>query len=103
MNCTVCKEEISAARLAAIPDASKCIGCATRYDVPLKRRYDEQTPDGEVISTEFTHNPYIAAHIERFMTGTISIPDNACETFTDATSIDSVGGMDEYEESEVEE
>lgn len=34
MLCTSCKEEISAARLRAIPSAKHCVSCAQKDDVP---------------------------------------------------------------------
>jgi hypothetical protein len=53
MNCTVCKEPISETRLREIPNADKCIGCASQNDVPKTRRFDEQVGE-DVVENYYT-------------------------------------------------
>lgn len=50
MNCTVCKNPISEARLKAMPKADRCIVCAEKDDVPRTRRFDECIGDSTVES-----------------------------------------------------
>lgn len=53
--CINCGGPIPAARLAAIPGATRCVPCLTLAgDVPVWKRFDEPGPDGEVVETFFT-------------------------------------------------
>lgn len=65
MDCTLCSNEISAARLKAMPGATLCISCASQNDVPCIRRYDDHTERGDVSETYYTDNPLIDAEVER--------------------------------------
>ena len=65
MNCTVCGEAISEARLKAIPDAKTCVTCVAKNDVPRIKRFDDHTENGEVTETYYTKNHAIEAEIER--------------------------------------
>ena len=75
MNCTVCKEPISEARLIAIRKLglrdTRCIECARQNDVPKIKRFDERRGEQE-ISTYFTHNPYIEQAIKDLMEGSFA-------------------------------
>lgn len=62
--CRVCEEPISQARLQAIPNATQCVGCLTAAgDVPLVRRFDEQTGDNETVSVYGDSNTRVRTSI----------------------------------------
>jgi hypothetical protein len=68
--CIVCEREIPAARLRAMPTASKCVQCVQDSgDVPRLRRHDQligTLETGEVVSTYFkTANPYLQQVIKQ--------------------------------------
>lgn len=65
MNCTLCGEPISEARLKAIPGATMCRDCAAANDVPLIKRFDDHTASGDTAETYYTNNPVFDAEIER--------------------------------------
>jgi Prokaryotic dksA/traR C4-type zinc finger len=65
MDCILCNGPISEARLKARPHAALCIDCASQNDVPLIRRYDDHTAQGDVSETYYIHNPAIVAEVER--------------------------------------
>lgn len=63
--CTVCSEAIPAARLKAQPRATKCVPCLNAAgDVPLLRRFDEQSAQGTV-ETLFTNDAKLEREILR--------------------------------------
>lgn len=66
MNCTVCEEPISEARLRAIPNADRCIVCASKNDVPKIRRFDERAGE-TTVESYYTgpDTPEIREHRER--------------------------------------
>jgi hypothetical protein len=69
--CIVCEREIPAARLRAMPTASKCVQCVQDSgDVPRLRRHDQligTLETGEVVSTYFKGepNPYLQQVIKQ--------------------------------------
>jgi hypothetical protein len=63
--CTVCSEAIPAARLKAMPRATKCVPCTeAQGDVPLLRRFDENSPQGTV-ETLFTSDANLSRQLSR--------------------------------------
>ncbi len=38
-NCTVCEEAINPRRLAAIPDATRCVGCQPAFDLDPREAF----------------------------------------------------------------
>jgi hypothetical protein len=66
LNCINCSDEISPARLKAIPSAKLCIECARKNDVPKIRRFDDHSEDN-TSETYFIHNPYLEEAINVFM------------------------------------
>jgi len=68
MDCTVCGETISEARLKAIPNATHCIKCATEFDVPLIKRFDDHTENGDTAETYYTQSTAFDNEIERLKT-----------------------------------
>jgi RNA polymerase-binding transcription factor DksA len=74
--CTECGEPISAKRLAIFPNAEQCVPCLEQSgDIQKIKRYDEYTPNGEVVSTTFTKNRRIEAQMRRV--NTMVAPDEA--------------------------
>jgi hypothetical protein len=61
-----CGEPLSVKRLEANPAATFCVPCLEKAgDVPTIKRYDEVTPDGDVVSTVFTANKRIERQMRR--------------------------------------
>lgn len=63
--CVSCANEIPANRLAARPNASRCVSCTVANgDVKPIKRFDE-TVGEDTVSTYFINNPRIEARIAR--------------------------------------
>lgn len=64
-----CGEQLSVKRLEANPAATLCVSCLeSQGDVPTIKRFDEYTPDGDMVSTVFTQNKRIERQMKRVNT-----------------------------------
>jgi hypothetical protein len=67
--CSGCGEPLAEKRLQAVPNATECVPCLEKAgDIPTIKRYDETTPDGELVSTHFYKNKRIERQMRRVNT-----------------------------------
>lgn len=67
--CNGCGEPLAAKRLQAVPNATQCVPCLERAgDTPTIKRFDEFTPQGDIVSTHFFKNKNIERQMKRVNT-----------------------------------